>query len=139
MLMVRANEARQTKEPNMVNENVPAWFEIPAYDLERAQRFYEHVTGTSLKRENFGGSDLVVFPYKKPGSSGALVKGKGFTPSEHGTIVYINLDDIRPALSKVETAGGAVVLPRTELPGGIGFFAQIRDTEGNRVGVFSPA
>jgi predicted enzyme related to lactoylglutathione lyase len=29
-------------------------------------------------------------------------------------------------------------VPRTELPDGIGFFAQIRDSEGNRVGLFSP-
>ena len=123
----------------MLQPSVPAWFEIPAHDLTRAQRFYEQVTGASLKRETFGPAEMAVFPHKKPGSSGAIMKGAGFTPSESGTIVYIGLDDIKPLLSKVEKAGGAVVLPRTELPGGIGFFAQIRDTEGNRVGVFSPA
>ena len=32
-----------------------------------------------------------------------------------------------------------MVLPLTELPDGMGVFAQIRDCEGNRVGLFSRA
>ncbi len=40
---------------------------------------------------------------------------------------------------RVEQAGGAVLLPRTELPDGMGVFAQIRDSEGNRVGLYSMA
>jgi hypothetical protein len=32
-----------------------------------------------------------------------------------------------------------VLVPRTALPDEIGFFAQIRDSEGNRVGLFSRA
>lgn len=123
----------------MLHTNVPAWFEIPAHDLERATRFYESILNASLKRESMGPSQMAVFPYAKPGASGAVVKGEGFSPSANGTIVYLSLDDIRPALAKVESEGGAVLLPRTELPGGIGVFAQIRDTEGNRVGLFSPA
>ena len=51
-------------------------------------------------------------------------------------MVYLNVDDIRPVLARVPAAGGAVALPLTALPSG-GVFAQIRDTEGNRVGLFS--
>jgi len=125
----------------MLHPNVPAWFEIPAQDFERAVRFYEQVLEASLKRETMETrkAEMAVFPHVKPGASGAVVKGEGFSPSALGTIVYLSLDDLQPALSKVERAGGAVLLPRTELPGGMGAFAQIRDSEGNRVGLFSPA
>jgi predicted enzyme related to lactoylglutathione lyase len=67
------------------------------------------------------------------------VRAEGYEPAVAGTVVYLNLEDIRPALGRVAKAGGEVLLPLTELPEGMGVFAQIRDTEGNRVGLFSPA
>jgi len=123
----------------MLQPNVPAWFEIPVDDLDRAARFYETVLAATLARTQMGPMTMAVFPYEKPGSSGALVKADGSAPAETGTVVYLHLDDIRPALDRVAKAGGAVVLPRTALPDGMGFFAQVKDPEGNRVGLFSQA
>ena len=123
----------------MLQPTVPAWFEIPAHDLERAVRFYEQLLTARLTRESMGPMQMAVFPHEKPAPTGAVVKGEGFVPAATGTVVYLNLDDIRPALARVEQAGGAVLLPRTELPGGMGVFAQIRDSEGNRVGLYSMA
>ena len=58
----------------MLNPNVPAWFEIPADDLDRAQRFYETILAQPLQRANFGGADMAVFPRgDKPNATGALV------------------------------------------------------------------
>ena len=123
----------------MLQPSVPAWFEIPAHDLDRAVRFYEAVLGTSLVRETMGPLQMAVFPHDKPAPTGALVQGPGFEPAAAGSVVYLNLDDLRPALERVAACGGTVLMARTALPDGIGFFAQIRDTEGNRVGVFSRA
>jgi predicted enzyme related to lactoylglutathione lyase len=121
----------------MLQPSVPAWFEIPARDLDRAVRFYETVLEASLARETAGAMELAVFPHQKPGASGAVVRARGYEPAESGSVVYLNLDDIRPALERVPRAGGTVLLARTALPDEIGFFAQIRDSEGNRVGLFS--
>jgi hypothetical protein len=121
----------------MLQPSVPAWFEIPARDMDRAVRFYEAVLEASLERETAGAMEMAVFPHQKPGASGAVVRAKGYEPAEAGSVVYLNLDDIRPALERVPRAGGTVLLPRTALPDEIGFFAQIRDSEGNRVGLFS--
>lgn len=121
----------------MLQPSVPAWFEIPASDMDRAVRFYEAVLEASLVRETMGPMEMAVFPHQKPGASGAVVRAQGYEPAEAGSVVYLNLDDIRPALERVPRAGGAVLLPRTALPDEIGFFAQIRDSEGNRVGLFS--
>ncbi|PYQ47263.1 MAG: VOC family protein [Acidobacteria bacterium] len=117
--------------------SVPAWFEIPSADLDRAVRFYEKVLDTRLRREDMGPMRMAVFPSEKPLPTGAIVHAPGYAPAETGTVLYLNVDDIRPVLGRVPAAGGAVALPLTELPQGAGVFAQIRDSEGNRVGVFS--
>jgi hypothetical protein len=121
----------------MLQPTVPAWFEIPSRDLDRAVRFYETVLGAQLAREDMGPLRMAVFPHQKPAPTGAVVQADGYEPATSGTVVYLSLDDIRPALARVEKAGGAVLLPVTALPEGMGVFAQVRDTEGNRVGLFS--
>ena len=122
----------------MLNANVPAWFEIPTEDLDRAQRFYESVLEQPLRRENFGGSNIAVFPSGgKPNASGALVAMEDCLPSVRGSIVYLSVDDLRPVLDRAVNNGGDTLVPRTELPGDMGFFAQFRDCEGNRVGLWS--
>ena len=123
----------------MLNSNVPAWFEIPTADLDRAQAFYERVLATELKREDFGGGAMAVFPYGgKPNASGALVEIEDCTPSVLGSIVYLSVSDLAPALERANAHGGDTLVPRTALPEGMGFFAQFRDCEGNRVGLWSP-
>ena len=121
----------------MLQKSVPAWFEIPSADLDRAVRFYEGILGTRLLREDMGPMRMGVFPHEKPHPSGAVVHAPGFEPASQGSVVYLNVDDIRPVLARVPAAGGSVALPLTALPSGAGVFAQIRDTEGNRVGLFS--
>jgi predicted enzyme related to lactoylglutathione lyase len=121
----------------MLKPNVPAWFEIPAANLDRAQKFYETILGVDLKRENMG-MPMAVFPRgDRPNATGALIAGEHATPSVHGSIVYLHVDDVKPVLARVKMHGGDTVVPRTELPDDIGFFAQIIDSEGNRVGLFS--
>ena len=123
----------------MLNSNVPAWFEIPTLDLDRAQRFYEAVLKQQLRREDFGGGTLAVFPYGgKPNASGALVAMDDCNPSVQGSIVYLSVDDLRPVLERAEQNGGDTLVPRTALPADMGYFAQFRDCEGNRVGLWSP-
>jgi hypothetical protein len=120
----------------MHKDDALTWFEIPAADLERATRFYETILGRSLKAETMGTSALSVFPYEQPGVGGCVIAGNGHVPSSSGTLVYLNaapkLDD---ALPRVTKAGGRVVLPKTALPGDLGLFAHVIDTEGNRVGL----
>jgi len=124
----------------MLNPNVPAWFEIPTDDLDRAQKFYETVLAQPLQREKFGGSDLAVLRGGgKPNSSGALIAMEECRPSVQGSIVYISVDNLTPVLARVQAHGGDTLAPRTALPEGMGYFAQFRDCEGNRVGLWSPA
>ncbi|HRQ64026.1 MAG TPA: VOC family protein [Xanthomonadaceae bacterium] len=123
----------------MLNPNVPAWFEIPAVDLDRAQRFYEGLLATGLRREVMGYQAMAVFPVPddKQLSTGALVAREGDTPRAEGTTVYLSVRSVDAVLERVESGGGRVLVPRTELPEGMGCYALFVDSEGNRVGLWS--
>ncbi|GMV27876.1 MAG: glyoxalase [Rhodanobacteraceae bacterium] len=122
----------------MLNLTVPAWFEIPTDDIDRAQAFYECILGVALKREPTGDSELAVFPYGgSPHVSGALIRHADYRPAIQGSVVYLSVDNLEPVLQRVQEHGGDTLVPRTEIPGDMGFFAQFRDTEGNRVGLWS--
>ena len=118
------------------------WFEIPVADMDRAVRFYELLTSQFLKREAFGGpgQELAAFPGDNENDvRGALFKG-ALQPSEQGTLVYLNAGEtLEPWLSRLEAAGGRLALPKVTLPEGMGCFAHIIDSEGNRVGIHALA
>ena len=121
--------------------NAINWFEIPVTDMDRAQHFYETVLGRSLRRQDFGDENLAVFPYDAPATGGCLQLG-AHTSAAPGSGIRIYLDcmpGIDAALARVEGAGGRIVMPKVELPQGIGFIAHMRDTEGNEVGLHATA
>jgi len=110
------------------------WFEIPATDFARATRFYEAIFATPLVHlADFPG--MGIFPYQRPGISGCITHGEGHRPSPDGVVVYLNCEGrIDQVLGRVEKAGGSIVEPKNHIPN-VGWVAQIRDTEGNRVGL----
>ena len=111
------------------------WFEIPVGDLARAQRFYETVLGRALRRENFGGGEIAVFPYERPATGGCLQAGASAAPG-HGIRIYLDCTpSLDAALARVEPAGGQIAQPKSALPPGMGYIAYLRDTEGNDVGL----
>jgi predicted enzyme related to lactoylglutathione lyase len=118
-------------------DKVINWFEIPALDLGRARAFYETIFGVSLRDHIDGPVAMAVFPYNRETSTGGcILTGPGYKPSSEGSVVYLNAEtDLDATLSRVATAGGSIARPRTELAPGMGAYAHIIDTEGNRVGL----
>jgi predicted enzyme related to lactoylglutathione lyase len=120
-------------------QNAITWFEIPVADIDRAQAFYETVLARKLRREDFGGETLAIFPHDKPGTGGALQAGANGS-ARAGTGIRIYLDcgpSIDAVLARIEAAGGQIASPKAALPPGMGFIAHLRDTEGNEVGLHS--
>jgi predicted enzyme related to lactoylglutathione lyase len=127
-LFHRENAMAQTTIRNAVN-----WFEIAVRDIDRAQKFYETVLAAPLRRENMGEQALALFGYDDDAVGGCLIRGE---PAAQGTMIYLNAaPSLDAALARVEAAGGRIATPRTELPGDMGAFAHIVDTEGNRIGL----
>src|SRR6267154_521499 len=97
------------------NANAINWFEIPATDIDRAQKFYEAMNGKV---------------------SGGVVQGPMHTPAQNGVVVYLNANpSMQAVLDRIEPAGGKVVMPRTQISPEIGYMAFFVDTEGNRIGL----
>ena len=120
----------------MSGTNVAAWFEIPSTDFDRAVGFYETILAKTMKRETMGPIQMAVFPYEQPGVGGAVVNGGPYQPGQsRGTVVYLDCGgQLDAVLARVKGAGGEIAFPKTELPG-MGAYAHILDTEGNRVGL----
>lgn len=115
------------------------WFEIPVTDFARAKKFYEVLFNAEVMEMPFPDGQYGMLPadMQAGGVGGGIVKMQGFEPSDKGTIVYLNGgEDLSVPLSKVEAAGGTIILPKTSI-GENGFMAHFIDTEGNRVAFHS--
>lgn len=119
--------------------NVINWFEIPVVDFDRAKKFYGNVLDGELHEQEMAGVKMGFLPMEGDGVGGAICAGEGYTPSGDGAKVYLNGgEDLSTPLSRVEKAGGKVVLPKTKISDEIGYFAIFQDTEGNTVSFHSP-
>ena len=116
-------------------KNTINWFEIPAADFDRAVKFYSTVFNVQLHNEIVMGVQSAIFPGDGEESvNGAIVFAERYVPSSTGSVVYLNADHQMDAiLARVESSGGKVVMPPTDI--GFGFIAFFLDTEGNKVGL----
>ena len=119
-----------------------SWFEIPATDLTRAQKFYETIFDMQMIPLDLPNFKMRMFPLQdmQNGVGGALVDSGGFhkPSSTDGPLVYLNGNpDVQQVLNKVEAAGGKIMVPKTEISPEYGFMAVILDTEGNRIALHS--
>ena len=120
---------QQTASLDAVN-----WFEIPTTDLDRAVGFYEMLLGQKMRVAEFG-ERIAMFPSSVQGVGGCLVQRDFQYPSENGALVSLNCDSgLDAAVDRLKASGhGALVLSKREVPGGFGWIACVRDTEGNHV------
>lgn len=119
--------------------NAINWFEIPVKNFEKAKTFYETILGTTMQPMEAMGMKSAFFPADMENGSigGCIIVGQGYEPTNKGSLVYLNGGaDLSVALSKVEQAGGKIVLPKTGI-GPNGFMAHFEDCEGNKVGLHS--
>ena len=122
-------------------KNAINWFEIPVTNYERAKKFYNTILDVEImdyhmpeKKMKYG-----IFPYDMENNAvgGAIAQMEEMKPSTDGSTVYLNGgDDLNVALSKVVSAGGQIIMPKTDINEN-GFIAQFIDTEGNRVALHS--
>ena len=114
---------------NHAPQHAITWFELPSSDFSRAVGFYNRILDARLKVEKFG-------PAGENGTAGCVIHDAQYKPHADGAVVYLNCQsELDAVLQRMPAAGGKVMLGKTALPPGMGFFAHIADTEGNRVGL----
>ena len=107
------------------------WFEVMGENGEKLQSFYHQAFDWKIDANNPMRYGMVEATKARgiPGGVGQL----GNTPYPKVTF-YVSTDDIETSLAKIVNLGGKVLVPRTELDGGItiGLFS---DPEGNAIGL----
>ena len=105
------------------------WFEVPADDLDRAQKFYHSLFGWTFAKLP---AALPDYWHIDTGGPEASPDG-GMMPRMHPhqpITNYVSVPSVRKAAAKVEKLGGTVCKPKTAVPG-MGYFAICLDPEGN--------
>jgi len=125
------------KEKPSSLKNFVNWFEIPAYSFDRAVIFYNSIYQIKMETTEINGYSMGFFPAKN-GIGGAVVCGEGCAPNTTGPLLYLNGGkDLDVVLSKIEGAGGRIIMPKTLINEAVGYFALFIDTEGNRLALHS--
>jgi predicted enzyme related to lactoylglutathione lyase len=121
------------------NSNSLNWFEIPALDIERAQKFYETIFDIKMDRlPEMMKMKMAGFPADMGSgkANGALAQSEMHKPSTDGCIIYLNANPtIQTVIDRIEKAGGKVIIPKTQISPEIGYMSFFIDTEGNKMGL----
>jgi predicted enzyme related to lactoylglutathione lyase len=114
-------------------------FELPADDVERAQKFYNKSFG--WKVNSIPGMGYTIFHTTKtddkgmvgtPGNiNGGMAKRQG--PIDR-LLITVQVADMEKALKAVEKNGGKVIRGSQPIQG-VGLAAYVKDTEGNTIGL----
>jgi predicted enzyme related to lactoylglutathione lyase len=108
--------------------------ELSSKDRKGDAKFYHDLFGWEI--QDFPDVNYSTFV------TGEGEPGGGFNPIMDGNppgtvMVYINTDDIKETLRKVESLGGKVISPPQEIPS-VGDFAVFSDLTGNKVALLQP-
>lgn len=116
----------ERKDNTMANPVV--WFEVMGKDDNKLRTFYGELFGWKFDVDE----DMNYGMVEANGGQG-IPGGVGGGDQQHVTF-YVSTPSINTSLGEITARGGKVLMPRTELPGGIilGMFA---DPEGNAVGL----
>jgi predicted enzyme related to lactoylglutathione lyase len=123
--------------------NALNWFEIPVLNFERAKIFYETLFQYQMPESTVGDARMGFFLHDMDGGKvgGAIVyQPELMQPSMQGTVVYLNCQpDLQLVLDRVVNAGGEILVEKTLISPDqhLGYWAMMKDTEGNRVALHS--
>jgi predicted enzyme related to lactoylglutathione lyase len=109
--------------------------EFSSPDFDKAKKFYGEVFGWEF--QNFQENELYFMTPKNWGPCGCVTKGAPAADSK--TMIYVNVSDIPGTLTKATKLGALSVKPKTEIPGGHGFYAHMKAPDGNVFGIYSRA
>jgi predicted enzyme related to lactoylglutathione lyase len=119
-------------------KNLISIVEIPVTDFTRVLNFYQNVLGITIEEMDMDGVKMGILPGEEGSVNVVLAKGSDYKPTSDGPVLYLNAgNDLQPVLTKIETNGGRVIVPKTIISPEMGYFALFIDTEGNKLGLHS--
>lgn len=131
----------RAKKRRVKNLDKVVHFHIPAGDMKRAKKFYTEIFGWKIDPTGMDNdysiattveTDANMMPREAGAINGAIYKRE--SPDEC-PIIVINVGSIDKYLERIKKAGGKVSTPKTPV-GDFGLFAEIKDSEGNLIGLW---
>ena len=116
-------------------------FEIPAEQPERAAKFYRELFGWDISRWEGSADEREGFEYWMVRTVPTDAEGRPIRPGVNGGLMrrmfpgqapvnYINVAEVDEFVQKAERLGAKILMAKQPVPG-MGWFAQMTDTEGN--------
>lgn len=108
-------------------------FEIPCDDPQKTMNFFSDVFG--WKFQQFGTMEywsVLAGDEKETGINGGLMKKKD---PKQPIVNSINVSNLDEYITKIEKAGGMIVVPKTAIPS-VGWMAYFKDPDGNIHGIY---
>ncbi|MGZ3864875.1 MAG: VOC family protein [Bacteroidia bacterium] len=128
------------------------WFEIPVADLNRAITFYSATLNLSIEKTILLDKEYGIMKKADTGVNGALVKKENVSPGS-GTILFFYVNVLSDAVEAATQNGGKIVTPKTLIKqldkngnrtiaqnlidNQVGYFAELIDSEGNHISLYS--
>lgn len=121
---------------------------IPCTDFDRAFKFYLDITGGLIQKNPNVPFPMAYFTDKDYNYVGHLFQlaqmkladgsAVDLKPSADGAIIYMEMaKDLNETLAKIKNAGGRILMPKTLIAPGKGYWALFLDTEGNKLALHS--
>jgi predicted enzyme related to lactoylglutathione lyase len=124
----------------MAMEHTVVHFEIPADQPERAAKFYRELFGWEISRwEGSAGTEDGAYWMVRTVPTDA--QGRPTSPGVNGGMMrrmfpgqapvnYFGVENVDESVRRAEQLGAKVIVPKRPVPK-MGWFAQLKDTEGN--------
>ena len=133
--------------------NFLTWFEIPAFDFDKAVNFYSLIFGIKIECREMGSIPYGIMNASQMGSSGAIVKVYEKTVANQGTVLFFRVNDMSETIRRIKLLGGTIlrektiirnemadgrtVIPKTLIDETVGYYASYLDLEGNKMALYS--
>ncbi len=127
------------------------WFEIPVKSLDRASTFYSQLLGITINRIKLYQTEYGIFDKKNTGISGSLKVDDSKVGKGVNLFFFVNV--LSDAMDTAVICGGKIILEKTLLKqvdengktiladnlidNQVGYYAEILDSEGNQISLYS--
>lgn len=127
------------------------WFEIPVKNMDRAMNFYKEVLGVKIERKTLHKTEYGLFDKKSTHVGGVLVERPEKAGAGVSLFFFVNV--LSDAIDSALACGGKIITPKTLLKqtnsegktilaqnlidNQVGYFAELFDSEGNQMALYS--
>ena len=127
------------------------WFEIPVKNLDRAISFYRDLLGINITKHKLYQTEYGIFDKNDTGVGGCLVERANHIGNGVSMFFYVTVlsDAVEIAVAnggsivtkktilKQMDAHGKTVLAHNLIDNQVGYYAEILDSEGNQISLYS--